>query len=86
METRIAVIGIIVENPDSTEKLNAILHEYSQWVVGRMGIPYRSRGIHIISIIVDAPADKISSLSGKLGMLPGVSARATYSKALGEDR
>lgn len=81
METRLAVIGIIVENPDSTEQLNAILHEYGAYIVGRMGIPYRQRNLNIISIIMDAPTEVISALSGKLGMLEGVSAKATYSKA-----
>ena len=80
METRIAVIGIIVENPDSTEQLNHILHAYSAYIVGRLGIPYRQRGISVISIIIDAPADTISALTGKLGMLDGVSAKALYSK------
>lgn len=81
MENRIAVIGIIVENPESTEQLNSILHEYGEYIVGRMGIPYRQRSLHIISIIIDAPTEVISALSGKLGMLEGVSAKATYSKA-----
>lgn len=81
METRLAVIGIIVENPDSTEQLNAILHEYGEYIVGRMGIPYRQRNLNIISIIIDAPTEVISALSGKLGMLEGVSAKANYSKA-----
>ena len=83
METRIAVIGIIVENPDSTEQLNHILHEYSAYIVGRLGIPYRQRGISVISIIIDAPADTISALTGKLGMLDGVSAKALYSRVEG---
>ena len=81
METRLAVIGIIVENPASTEQLNAILHEYGEYIVGRMGIPYRQRKLNIISIIIDAPTEVISALSGKLGMLEGVSAKANYSKA-----
>lgn len=81
METRLAVIGIIVENPAGTEQLNAILHEYGEYIVGRMGIPYRQRNLNIISIIMDAPTEVISALSGKLGMLEGVSAKATYSKA-----
>ena len=80
METRIALIGIIVENPDVTEQINRILHEYSGYVIGRMGIPYRRQGIAIISIALDAPQDVISSLSGKLGMLRGVSAKTVYSK------
>jgi putative iron-only hydrogenase system regulator len=80
METRIAVIGIIVENRDSTEKLNAILHEYGQYIVGRMGIPYPKRQVSIISVVVDAPSDIISALSGKLGMIPHVNIKAVYSK------
>ena len=80
METRIALIGIIVENPDVTEQINRILHEYSGSIIGRMGIPYRQQGIAIISVVLDAPQDVISSLSGKLGMLRGVSAKTVYSK------
>ena len=79
MATRVAVIGIIVENPDSVEKLNGILHEYSGCVIGRMGIPYRQKGISIISIALDAPQDVISALTGKIGRLPGVNAKTTYS-------
>lgn len=71
MDTRIALIGIIVEDMNSTDKLNNILHEYSQYMIGRMGIPYREKGISIISIVVDASNDVISSLSGKLGMVQG---------------
>ena len=80
METRIAIIGIIVENTDVTESLNAILHDYGKYIIGRMGIPYRERSISIISVVVDAPQDEISSLSGKLGMLPHVSTKTVYSK------
>lgn len=79
-DTRIAVIGIIVENPDSVEKLNKILHEYSQYIIGRMGIPYPKKGVSIISIVIDAPNEMISALSGKIGMLPNVSAKTVYSK------
>lgn len=79
METRLAVIGIIVEDLEVTDRINHILHDYSNYIVGRMGIPYRQRGISVISIIVDAPADAISALTGKLGMLEGVSAKALYS-------
>ena len=63
METRVALIGIIVENSDSVEKMNALLHEYGSWIIGRMGVPYRQKGISIISVVIDAPMDKISSLS-----------------------
>lgn len=80
METRLALIGIIVENNDSAEKINAILHDYNQYIVGRMGVPYRSKGVSVISIILDAPNTIISALSGKLGMLPHVTAKTIYSK------
>lgn len=80
METRVALIGIVVENPDSVEKMNHILHEYSSYIIGRMGIPYREKKISIISIAIDAPMDKISALSGKLGMLDGISTKTIYAK------
>ena len=79
MDTRVAVIGIIVENGESVESLNAILHEYGAFIIGRMGIPYRERGINIISIAIDAPQATIAGLSGKIGNLPGVSAKVAYS-------
>ena len=79
METRIAVISIIVEKPEATAALNDLLHQYSQYIIGRMGIPYRQRGISIISVAVEAPQDAISALSGKLGRMDGVSAKAAYS-------
>ncbi|MDO5115386.1 MAG: ATP-binding cassette domain-containing protein [Synergistaceae bacterium] len=80
METRIAQIGIIVEEPAAVEKINQLLHEYSEYIIGRMGMPYRERNISIISLIIDAPNEKISALSGKLGMFDGVSAKTVYSK------
>ena len=80
METRIAQIGIIVEDPAAAENINRLLHEYSDCIIGRMGMPYRERNISIISVIIDAPNEKISALSGKLGMFPGVSAKTVYSK------
>ena len=80
METRVAVISIIVENQESVGKLNDLLHEYGDYVIGRMGIPYKARNINIISIAIDAPQDVINTLSGLLGKLDGVSAKATYSK------
>lgn len=80
MENRIAMLGIVVEEEHSAEALNRLLSEYKQYVVGRMGIPYRQRGINLISIVLDAPGDVISSLSGKLGMLPGISAKTLYAK------
>ena len=78
-ENRVAIIGIIVENSDSVEKLNAILHGYSEYMIGRMGIPYHELGISIISVAVNAPQSVISALSGKIGRLDGVSAKAAYS-------
>ena len=80
METRVALIGIIVEEPSSVAPLNELLHEFSAYIIGRMGIPYKPRGISIISVALDAPQDVISSLSGKLGMLPGVTAKALMTK------
>ena len=80
METRIAVIGIVVEEERSVELLNEILHEYRSCLIGRMGIPYKERGVGIISVVVDAPNGVISSLSGKLGMIPGVNVKTVYSK------
>ena len=85
METRVAVMSIIVENPESVEKLNQILHENGRYIIGRMGIPYRERKISIISIALDAPQDAISSLSGKIGNLPGVSVKTAYSAVVSED-
>ena len=79
MQTRVAVIGIIVEDPNSAEGLNALLHEYGSYIVGRMGVPYRERGINIISVAVDAPSDVISALTGKIGNLAGVSSKTAYS-------
>jgi putative iron-only hydrogenase system regulator len=80
METRMALIGIVVKNKDSAEKLNGILHEYSQYITGRMGLPNAKRDVSIISIVLDGPNDIISALSGKLGMLPYISAKTTYLK------
>ena len=80
MDTRVAVISIIIENPESVQLMNDILHQYSEYIIGRMGIPYRSKGINIISIAVDAPQDKISAMSGKIGRLDGVTSKAAYSK------
>lgn len=80
METRVAVISIIVEDPESVLAVNDLLHQYSEYIIGRMGIPYRAKGISIISIAMDAPQDKISALSGKIGRLSGITAKAAYSK------
>ena len=80
MDTRVAVISIIIEDSASVQAMNDILHQYSEYIIGRMGIPYRSRGINIISIAIDAPQDVINALSGKIGRLSGVSSKAAYSK------
>ena len=85
MQTRVAVMAIVVESPDSVEKLNATLHEYSDYIIGRMGIPYRQRGIHIISIALDAPQDTISSLAGRLGNIPGLSVKTAYSNVVSDE-
>lgn len=79
-ETRTALVGIVVENSDSVDRLNGILHDYKAYILGRMGIPHPSRKISIISIVMEAPADTISALSGKLGALPGVNTKTIYSK------
>ena len=80
METRVAVIAIIAQTREVNDRLNQVLHEYGDYIIGRMGLPYRARGVNIISIVLDAPGDAINSLSGKVGMLPGVTAKAVYSK------
>ena len=80
METRVAIIGIIVEDPDSVEALNELLHSYRSNNIGRMGIPYKEKNMSIISIVVDAPQDEISALSGKIGKLHGISSKTAYSK------
>ena len=78
METRVAVIAVIVENEDAVTELNALLHQYGAYIIGRMGVPYRARGVNIISVAVDAPADAISALSGKIGRLAGITAKTVY--------
>ena len=85
METRVAVIGIIVENMNSVDELNSVLHEYGRHIIGRMGIPYRKRKISIISIALDAPQNTIASLAGKIGSLPGISVKTAYSSVVGTD-
>ena len=80
METRVAVISIIVTQDDRVDVLNNLLHEYSEYIIGRMGIPYKQKGISIISIAIDAPMDEINSLSGALGRLDGINAKVTYAK------
>ena len=79
MDTRVALIGIIVENMDSTPELNKLLHEYGSYIIGRMGLPYRERNVHIISVAIDAPQDGINALSGKIGRLDGITAKTVYS-------
>lgn len=80
METRIALVGIIVEDQEMTGRLNELLHAYSSYIVGRMGIPLKDRNLGVISVVLDAPSNIISSLSGKLGMLEGISVKTVYSK------
>lgn len=82
METRVAIMGIIIEDTESVKKLNELLHEYGEYIIGRMGIPYREKGIHIVSIAVDAPQDKISAMSGKIGKLAGISVKTAYSNVI----
>ncbi|MGN1121131.1 MAG: TM1266 family iron-only hydrogenase system putative regulator [Eubacteriales bacterium] len=79
-ETRVAVIAIVLEGSEYADKVNDLLHEYGAYIIGRMGIPYRQRGIHLISVAIDAPQDAISALSGKLGRLEGVSVKTAYGK------
>ncbi len=81
MDTRIAAVSIIVEDPASVEALNAVLHEYASCILGRMGIPYREKSVSIICIALDATADTVNALTGKIGKLPGVSAKAVYSRS-----
>ena len=81
MESRVAVISIIVTELEQVEVLNDLLHEYSRYILGRMGVPYREKGLNIISIAIDAPMDEINSLTGALGRLSGVNAKVTYAKA-----
>ena len=85
METRVAVMSIIVENPESVERLNSLLHENGEYIIGRMGIPYRKRKISIISIALDAPQNTIAALAGKIGSLRGVSVKTAYSGVMGTD-
>lgn len=80
METRVALIGIIVEKESSVAQLNELLHQYGHYIIGRMGLPYRAKGVSIISVVLDAPQDVISALAGRIGRLPGVSAKTAYSK------
>lgn len=79
MDSRVAVIAIIIENENSVEGVNALLHEYANFIIGRMGVPYRSKGVNIISVAIDAPNDEINTLTGKIGRLEGVLAKTVYS-------
>lgn len=85
MQTRVAVMGIVVENTDSVERLNTLLHEYGSYIIGRMGIPYRARNINIVSIAIDAPQDVISALSGKIGNLDGINVKTAYSNVQSDE-
>lgn len=85
METRVAAVSIILENSNSVEEVNKLISDYSDYVVGRMGIPYKRRDISIISVVLDSPQDIISTFSGKLGKLDGVSAKTAYSKYVFND-
>ncbi len=86
MDSRVAVISIIVASDDAVEKLNNILHIYGQYIIGRMGLPYRAKGVNIICVAVDAPQNIISALSGKLGRLSGVTAKTAYSNVISEEK
>ena len=85
METRVAVMSIIVEDGNMAETLNAILHQHGEYIIGRMGIPYRKRNINIISIALDAPQDTIAALSGRIGGLKGVSVKTAYSTVISKE-
>lgn len=83
METRVAVMGIIVETRESAEELNSVLHDYGEYIIGRMGLPYKPKNINIVSIAIDAPQDTISALAGKLGNIKGISVKTAYSNVVG---
>ena len=85
MQTRVAVMAIIVEKGDAVERLNAVLHEYGEHIIGRMGIPYRKKGINIVSIALAAPQDTISALAGKLGNIEGLSVKTAYSNVVADE-
>ena len=82
MQTRVAVMSILVENKDAVETINAILHQYGDFIIGRMGIPYRKRQVNIISVALDAPQDTIAAMAGKMGGLPGVTVKTAYSNLI----
>ncbi len=79
-ESRIAIVGILVNDPDSVGEVNSILHDFGTYIIGRMGIPYREKNVNIISIAMDAPNDIINTVAGRLGKIDGVTAKAVYSK------
>ena len=82
METRVALIGIIVEKEEAAEELNGLLHSYGKYIIGRMGIPYRHKNINIISVAIDAPQDIISTVTGKIGKIDGISVKTAYSNVI----
>ena len=86
METRVAIMGIIVEHTESVERLNALLHQYGEYIIGRMGIPYKEKKINVVSVAIDAPQDVISSLTGKIGKLDGISVKTAYSNVISDTK
>ena len=85
MDKRVAVMSIIVENNDSVEKLNSVLHQASEFIIGRMGIPYREKGVSVISVVIDAPQDLIAAMSGKIGNIDGVTVKTAYSNVISDE-
>ena len=79
-ESRVVLMGIIVEDTEAASRINGLLHEYGEYIIGRMGLPYREKKMNIISVVLDAPQEKVSALSGKLGMIPGVSSKCLYAQ------
>ena len=84
MQTRVAVMAIIVDKADSVEKLNAVLHEFGEYIIGRMGLPYKVRHVNILSVAIDAPQDVISALAGRLGNIVGISVKTAYSNVISD--
>ena len=80
MENRVALLAILVEDQEAAAEINALLHEFGSSIIGRMGLPYRQKNLNIISVVLDAPADRINALAGQLGRIPGVTAKAVYSE------
>lgn len=85
MSTRVAVMSIIVNNNDSVEKLNKVLHQAQEFIIGRMGLPYREKGVSVISVVIDAPQDIIAALSGKIGNIDGVTVKTAYSNVMSDE-